>query len=268
MTIAYFSGTGNSFHAATLIAEGGNASIIPISGLMENGKLALDAETLILVCPVYFYGMPALVADFLERVELPNVGYFSAVFTAEYPNGKAIAQLGEICKRKSLKLNSAFYLKMPTNYLIKSRMPEPEEIRRIMDRAERKIAKICAVIAGRRQHLESDSALYSLFVGADTAQKYWKKAYPHFDSKFWSDRNCTSCALCQNNCPLGNIVVEGKPRWNRKCSACLKCVNICPLKAIQYGDTTEGKKRYFNPRVRLSDMNDACITGENNEEFL
>jgi ferredoxin len=250
MTILYFTGTGNSLYAAKRIAEGNADAVIVSIGEFRTGTFSLPVdETVVLVCPVYFYGMPPVVADFLAKLELPRPGYLSCVFTAEFPNGKAVTQFREICGRKGWKLNSAFYLKMPTNYLIKSRMPDTREIESTLDQAEKKLAKIRALINGRKNFLERDSFLYSIIVSSEKAQRYWEETYPRFDLKFRADERCNACGICAKNCPTGNIRIAERPQWNAACAACLRCINICPRTAIQYGDSTEGKRRYLNPRV-------------------
>ncbi|MBR2254903.1 MAG: 4Fe-4S binding protein, partial [Candidatus Methanomethylophilaceae archaeon] len=32
-----------------------------------------------------------------------------------------------------------------------------------------------------------------------------------------------------------------------KCSMCMACLNICPKNAIEFGENTEGRRRYVNP---------------------
>lgn len=45
---------------------------------------------------------------------------------------------------------------------------------------------------------------------------------------------CTSCALCQNSCPVGAIkMIAKKPYWTFNCESCMRCINICPEQCIQ-----------------------------------
>ncbi len=80
------------------------------------------------------------------------------------------------------------------------------------------------------------------------------KAFPEFDSRFISSDNCNGCKLCEKHCPVGNIIVQKKPIWNTRCEACLKCINTCPRQAIQYDNKTEGRFRYFNPKVKINEF--------------
>jgi ferredoxin len=45
---------------------------------------------------------------------------------------------------------------------------------------------------------------------------------------------CTGCGLCAENCPAGNISMEGdKPVFGKDCCLCLRCVYACPAGAIK-----------------------------------
>jgi len=255
MKVFYFSGTGNSFYVAKRIAaEQAQAEVISIPiFLNSNEKKLLNAE-IVIVGPIYFYGIAPLVLKFLETIEFENVQYFSAVFTAEFPNGLAINQLKEICKNKGLTLNSCFYIKMPTNYVIKSKMLPPASINSTLIKADQKIEKVVRIIKNKVDFKERDLRLYAWVTDAEASHKHWELDFRQFDSKFVSTQACTVCKLCEKKCPVGNITVTDKPHWNGQCEACLRCINICPQKAIQYGQVTDGRERYFNPRIRINEL--------------
>lgn len=45
---------------------------------------------------------------------------------------------------------------------------------------------------------------------------------------------------------MKNIRLEnGKPVWGSDCARCTACINRCPHGAIEYGNKTQGKERYF-----------------------
>ena len=143
---------------------------------------------------------------------------------------------------------------MPTNYVIKSKMLTQSEINKVISNADKKILKIREIIRNGKNKKEHDSHLYSLIVSARKMNNYWTTEYNIFDKNFTSNDACILCKKCELNCPVNNISVNGKPVWNEKCVACLKCINICPTQAIQYGKTTEGRLRYFNPAIKLSEF--------------
>ena len=70
--IFYFSGTGNTLAAAKQIAAmlGENVEMVPIASLARGNTVDFgDAETIGIFFPVYCFGIPALVQNFLERIK-------------------------------------------------------------------------------------------------------------------------------------------------------------------------------------------------------
>jgi ferredoxin len=255
MKVFYFSGTGNSFYVAKRIAgENNPAEIISIPAFLKRNEKSLENDEIVIVSPIYFYGIPQIVLKFLEKIEFKNIQYFSVIFTAEFPNGLAINLLKEICKNKKLRLNSCFYLKMPTNYVIKSKLLTPASIDTTLEQADKKIERIAGIIKKKRNYKENDLRLYSWITSAKKYHQQWEIDFPQFDSKFLSTDACTACKVCERKCPVGNITVTEKPHWNGECEACLRCINICPQKAIQYTHVTEEKERYFNPRIKINEL--------------
>ena len=75
------------------------------------------------------------------------------------------------------------------------------------------------------------------------------------DKFFYADDNCNSCGICENVCPVNNIIlVGGKPQWQHKCQQCLACISYCPEQSIQYGDKTLEKGRYHHPDITVKDL--------------
>jgi len=254
--IFYFSGTGNSFYVAKMLANHFlNNSVESIAEYQSESEIVVNDEEIIIISPIYFYGISDIAKKFLDHLTLTNVKYLSFIFTAEFPNGIAINSLKEICKRKKFVMNSCFYIKMPTNYIIKSKMLESDAIETILNKANKKLNKIINMIETKKNCIEKDSKFYSILVDAEKKYSEWEKAFPEFDSRFIASGNCDRCKLCEKHCPVRNIVVKEKPIWNGGCEACLKCINICPKQAIQYDNRTEGNNRYFNPKVKINEFN-------------
>jgi flavodoxin/Pyruvate/2-oxoacid:ferredoxin oxidoreductase delta subunit len=253
--IFYFSGTGNSFYVAKKIANQFlDHSIQSISEFQNDNEIIVRDEAVVIVCPIYFYDIPPMVKEFLERLKFTDLTYLSFIFTAEYPNGMAVKTIQEICSRKGVTINSCFYLQMPTNYVIKSKMLTPPEIEATLNKVDKKLEKIIGMIKARKTSLHRDSKLYAILVNAEKANSKWKATFPEFDAGFTASDLCNGCKVCEKHCPEGNIVVLEKPTWQGHCAACLKCINCCPKQAIQYDNQTEGRIRYFNPKVKINEF--------------
>jgi ferredoxin len=143
---------------------------------------------------------------------------------------------------------------MPTNYIIKSKMLTSSEIEMSLNRVDQKLEKIIGIIQAKKTFLQRDSKLYAILVNAKKMNSRWDETFPYFDSKFAVLDVCNGCKVCEKYCPVGNIVVQEKPTWNGHCAACLKCINSCPKQAIQYDNQTEGRIRYFNPKVKINEF--------------
>ncbi|MDA3937620.1 MAG: EFR1 family ferrodoxin [Actinomycetota bacterium] len=255
MRIFYFSGTGNSFYVAKRIADDvASSEVTSIPAFLGSGETTIGDNEIVIVSPVYFYSLPHAVVRFIEAARLEDVRYLSVVLTAEFPNGLALGQTVKLMRAKGLEPNSLFYVKMPTNYLIKSKMLTDATIDDVLAAADRKIDRIASVISDRRSSRERDSWAYSLITRAASYQAQWERNFPRFDSGFSSGDSCNACGSCERDCPFGNITVDDRPRWSGHCEACLRCINTCPKDAIQYGDSTEGRRRYFNPRVSMKEL--------------
>jgi len=66
------------------------------------------------------------------------------------------------------------------------------------------------------------------------------------DGSFKSSDKCIHCGKCEKVCPLGNIVLkDGRPVWNGMCMHCMACISLCPVQAIDYGNKTQKRNRYY-----------------------
>jgi len=66
---------------------------------------------------------------------------------------------------------------------------------------------------------------------------------------FTYDDKCIECRICEHVCPEQIIkVYHRKPVWDEiQCSMCMSCINMCPKQALQFGDITKDRRRYYHP---------------------
>ncbi len=247
--IYYFSATGNSKHAAEVIAEKTGDTAVDIVSALRDGIPENKSDKTGFVFPVYFWGLPEIVKRFASLPEVKkSLGkYVYCVITCGASTGTADKMLEKALGRKT---DYSFSLKMPDNYVVMYDPCEKEKAKKYLRHADKELEIICKDIADSvcKKSGASGGELNSFFVS---------KLYNPFrkTKKFFADDKCTSCGLCEKICPEGAIVIEnGRPKWiKKKCQHCTACINRCPAKAIQYGKKTADRGRYSYYDVRSAD---------------
>lgn len=71
--IFYFSATGNSQYIAQRLAEVTGETLVSITECLKNHKYTwelLSGERVGFVTPVYFFGLPSIVSEFIRNLDL------------------------------------------------------------------------------------------------------------------------------------------------------------------------------------------------------
>jgi len=254
--IYYFTGTGNSLAAARRIADKlGECELVPIASLGREGeRIKPGAERVGIVCPVYDMGVPLVVYEFADRLDVSGAEYCFGVVTMGGAGASALHILDKILKENSKKgLDSGFAVRMPANFPPLFKPPQGEKKDRILAGAENRIDMIAEEIKEGRKDYPSFTPLSSL-LRIITYGKFLKEVRG-YDKDFFVKDNCTLCGICEEVCPVGNITItDGKPEWEHKCEMCFACLHFCPVEAIEWGSRTEGRGRYKHPDLNVSDM--------------
>lgn len=252
-TIYYFSSTGNSLAVAKKLQQRlDECELAPIASLINEKNIKPNGDTIGFVFPLYFFGIPLLIKDFLNELILDDVQYIFAVITKGGKlAGGAIPMLDKILKRKRRRLNSGFYITMPENYLPMLEVPKENEIQKQLNDCEIKIPKIAKAIAERDSIKEG--ALLSLL--HPLIHNWWAPNVRNSDHRFWVEDTCINCGVCEQICPVNNIKMgQSKPEWLHHCEGCLACLHHCPKQAIQYGKNTNKKQRYRHPEILVAEI--------------
>lgn len=235
--ILYFSSTGNSLYIAEKIKSkvGGKIAYIPAYG--GNGN---EFDSLIIVTPVYSFGMPCPVYDLLLRLDREKEiviiqNYGGMLGGADYFVYKYAIGLG-------LKVSSIYAIKMPENFTLTFTMPKLY-LKYMLHSANKRIDRVIESIISKRQNLPKRKK---------TKEKtYFKnKGNWHLIGERFSVTNaCTKCGKCISVCPVKNIgIKDNKIVFSTKCIACLGCYHRCPQRAIVYLNKRK-KDRYINPNI-------------------
>ena len=237
--IFYFSGTGNSEWAAKWLAAHTADRACALAGL-DATACDLSRETRLgIVFPIYAWDVPAPVSRFVRALHVPAGCYCYAVCTCGDECGNAVRKL-----QRYLPLQAALSLQMPNNYILGWDVDKPELEQEKLVRAEQRLtAFLPQLLAGQVQFDVERGSLSGL------KSSVVSFAFRHFamcDRPFWTEDSCTACGLCVRLCPAKNITLTGqRPVWHGNCTQCLACIHRCPQRAIQYGNRTKKRGRYY-----------------------
>lgn len=243
--IFYFSGTGNSRWAARQIAALTGDKALDIASLKEAPSLK-EEKQVGFVFPVYAWGAPEPVTEFVQRLEKTGAFVF-AVCTCGSEAGHALKKLAEIYP-----LSSGYSLVMPNNYIVGADVDDEDTARQKIGTAQKEIQLLS------REVLEK-KPVWRVKEGSFPALKsgmvnYGFSRFARSTKPFYAKENCTGCGLCAQNCPAKTIsLAKGRPVWGEKCYQCMRCLHECPVQAIQYGKSTEKRGRYTIDRYLQND---------------
>lgn len=250
----YYSATGNSLIVAKDIA-----AILPETQIFSIPKIIdqeidLNADNIGFVFPVYFTGMPRIVIDFIDRLELSKAKYIFAICTcASIPLG-TLLQVQKQLRTKGITLNAGFYVTMPGSYIIKYGAFPLEQQEYLFAKEKEKVAAIVKMIVNQQDNkIERNNFLINAI--GNIVYRSMLPKFPTLDRNFNVSDKCNSCNLCERVCPVKNIrIIDGRPNWQGNCEHCLACIQWCPAEAIQYGTITNDRKRYHHPEVLVNEL--------------
>lgn len=245
--IYWFSGTGNSRHAAATLAKQTSDATLSMVTALEDGATTFTPkgnEPLGIVTPVYFWGLPMLVHAFLKKLTIEGEQPFTyVVFTCGGSMCNAVLQV-----KKYLRVDYCAELVMPDNYVVMYDIRHPDDVKRTLMAAQKTLGVICNDVKKREKKKLKTPGLLEMI------QTKWM--YPIYRNgrktdRFFADDRCDGCGVCAANCPDKAIdMVGGKPTWSKpQCELCLSCLHHCPRQALQYGKKTAKRSRYIYPRV-------------------
>jgi NAD-dependent dihydropyrimidine dehydrogenase PreA subunit/flavodoxin len=250
--IFYFTATGNSLYAAKKVAEATNDSLVSVGKALRDELYEHNItgeEYLGFIIPTYAGILPGAVGLFLKRLTLKGYSnqFVYGVFTCGESTGFESAALYTMLKAKGISFAGSFELIMPDNFIVWSDIPSQAKLDSILKDADKQLDGIVASISAKKPgklDTETPGDLYMKLEEFSTSKK---------TSKLHADEKCIFCGLCAEICPMRCIKSDssGRPLWEGTCTMCFACLHRCPAIAIQYGNDTQNKGRYVNPRVTL-----------------
>lgn len=247
--ILYLSGTGNTRQVTKRLSDRLGDTVYCVTSTSPD-SLPTDDERLIIVSPVYSWGIAPYMLRYIENLpvsvsERLKRGKAWLVLTCGDETGFAPEMIKSSLAKIGICLNGGWSVIMPNNYVL---LPgfgvDSKDIERkklseygnIVDEIASKIKLEVAeevYVRGSWPKFKSQ-CIYPLF-----------KRWGIIRSKWHWTEECVGCSRCASICPVGNIdFSSGRPKWGDKCISCTACFHICPAHAVEYGRVTRQKKQY------------------------
>ncbi len=262
----YFSGTGNSLHAARELQKRlPEARLIALVGLLGQDTVKTDAKTVGFVFPLHLTTSPIPVREFFRKIDLSSAGYVFALVTR---GGSQSIGVDKILKKRGHGLDALFFLNMADNdpKMKSFKLATAEELERIEAALQADLDVVAQRIA-RREKVgpEDDSPPQPLSPAMGFFARLGLAIADRLplEESFYTDEKCTGCGTCEEVCPSGKIaMVNGEPAWTKDagCYMCFACVDFCPEAAVQIASNRMKKSyttvnaRYHHPDITPEDI--------------
>ena len=237
--IYFFTGTGNTFLAASKIAqtlESYNCKVNVFDMAKIDAKSVNLSHTIGIGFPTAFWNTYPIVKNFINA--LPNdIAGITEIFvftTMGNSSLKTASNFGLILKSKGYKLIGVNGFLMPNNFIAVQN--ETKNVKK-REKAYKQIEIFAKNLINTNAKPIKTNLFFKLcFAITSFITDRWKSKLFQKIVKFKVKENkCTKCGLCAQLCPTKNIVIkENYPIFKaQNCQICMRCISYCPQKAIK-----------------------------------
>jgi ferredoxin len=259
-TIFYFSATGNSLSLTRSLAnELGNCEIVSIAKAIRNETIEVTTPKIGLVFPVFAWGLPRIVTEFVNKLTFKEKPYIFAITTCVAIPGNTLKELQKLLWHKGADLNAGFVVRAGRSSLMKLNSLDKiiiriDRQRKKLKNGEARLTELVTVIKNLELHRPETSSWSANLFGS-MFHNLALRSFKSIDSTFVIKDSCTGCGNCSRLCPRSNIVIENNlPTFLHNCELCHACIQWCPNFAIQHPNFDATLKQYHNPAIQMKDL--------------
>ena len=247
--IFYYSACGNSRWIAGELAAGLGERLCYIPDLLRQGEFGYDIgpdESIGFVFPIYAWGAPRIVEQFVQRCHWHGTARYTwFACTCGDDMGHTRRLFEETLAGAGLVPDACFCFVMPETYLALPgfRLDTKQGARQKIRAAREKLPQVIRQIGGRQSVWDEKRGVMPCVKSYVIRPVFVRMAS---DRKYHVLDGCNGCGTCARVCPISNIVMsDGRPQWRGGCIECMACYHHCPRNVAQYGWYTRGKGQYF-----------------------
>jgi ferredoxin len=233
----WFSGSGNTFRAASAFAERLRQLewSVELRPLERSDPQTIDPDvTLGLAFPTHFFSIPEKVLSFVralprtDRTEAMMLGTHGAL------SGGVVGPMKRELTAKGFHCIAARILSMPDSFFpVFSDATHRRQFERGLNQAKR-YAEDFAAGTARWSRWAILSDIHGACFGGLFALRKWTRNY--YSTVHARREQCRRCDVCVRCCPVNALVRESDslPRPKKNCTNCLRCAAVCPSDAMRH----------------------------------
>jgi len=256
MKILYFTGTGNNLYVSKKIG----GELLSIPRLLKEKQFDIKGEAVGIVVPCYYFTVPYIVKEYLEQITI-EADYVFTIMTYGKMMGGGLNPIEKILKRKGVEVDYSNKIQMIDNFLPNFEMEQQLKTEGAKT-IETQIKTIVTDIQNRKKEKKriglfqkTATTLFGKMIFSAPGRKRIQKT----SAGFYVTDACTSCRICQEVCPRGNVdqreKIETKPgpKFGNRCESCLACIHLCPENAIHL-KSQKSSVRFKNRNVTTAEI--------------
>lgn len=251
--ILYFSATGNGKYISEQIADKTNEKCMSIVDCIHEGKYDFTNENIFgIVTPTYFWRLPRIVAEYLEKIRTDHCGYTFFLVSYGTNTGQAGSMAKDIMAHRGQKFEAYYSVTMPDTWTPAYDLTDKKRVDKWLSDGSKQLTLVIDKIKLKRKGDFIDRKLPKWIAAIPSAYMY--AARRKTKNLSVNKDICVGCGVCEKRCPVGAIQMEGGyPIWkSEECEMCLGCLHRCPKFAISYGNgKTAGHGQYKNPYTQI-----------------